>query len=205
LVLSSFKEHLYAVFGVKYFIGTHKAVDCLSLLRECFAKYGIQFSFIHVGVADGAGNVQNVCFENGVPTGKKLFPMRYCIHLLQTVILHALALKDYANDLPFDHAKELWKSVRKLLGHLAISSQGHDKVLNEQKLQIQTAQQLELTASSSSSTTLKKQLLPKSIPTLCETRWAGVYNCTGILSLPIVRSSIQRYCDGVVEAPNHAK
>ena len=84
----------------------------------------------------------------------------------------ALALKDYANELPFDHAKELWKSVRKLLGHLAISWQGHDKVLNEQKLQIQTAQQLELTASSSSSTTLREQLLPKSIPTLCvKQRW----------------------------------
>jgi hypothetical protein len=40
-----------------------------------------------------------------------------------------------------------------------------------------------------------KQLAPKSIPTLCETRWAGVYNCTGVLSLPIVRESIKHCCD----------
>ena len=82
------KEHLYAVFGVKYFEGSHRASDCLGLLEECLSKYALQHSFIHIAVADGAGNVQNVCFEGGNPNARKMFPMRYCVcHMIQTAIL----------------------------------------------------------------------------------------------------------------------
>jgi hypothetical protein len=73
------RENIYAVLGVKFFQGSHKAVDCQSLLLQCFSKYAILNSYVHLSIADGAGNVQNVCYESGDPKKQQLFPIRYCI------------------------------------------------------------------------------------------------------------------------------
>ena len=114
------RENIYAVLGVKFFQGSHKAVDCQSLLLQCFSKYAILNSYVHLSIADGAGNVQNVCYESGDPKKQQLFPIRYCIcHLLQTVILHALGLKKYKRDKSNKNLDDLWSIVRKLLHHFS--------------------------------------------------------------------------------------
>jgi len=44
-------EHIYAVLGVKFFAGSHRAVDCQSLLMECFEAYKIKLTYVHLSVA----------------------------------------------------------------------------------------------------------------------------------------------------------
>ena len=95
------RENIYAVLGVKFFHGSHKAVDCQSLLLQCFSKYAILNSYVHLSIADGAGNVQNVCYESGDPKKQQLFPIRYCIcHLLPFSIFPPVIAREICRHMP---------------------------------------------------------------------------------------------------------
>jgi len=87
---------------------------------------------------------------------------------------------------------DLWIIVRKLLHHFNVSTQGHHKLMLLQK-------ELILESNPSGQKNDGKIILmnePKAMPTLCETRWLGVYNASGVLSLPIVRNATQSYISG---------